>query len=110
MRLGRIARGPVFRAIARRAGGVGSERLTDKHVVRLVKRCALAAGLRGELTEGERRLAFAGHSVRAGLASSAQIEEAHVQKHLGHASAEMTRRYQRKRDRFSVNLTKAAGL
>jgi integrase len=110
MRLGRIARGPVFRAIARKAGGVGSERLTDKHVVRLVKRCALAAGLRGELTEGERRLAFAGHSVRAGLASSAQIEEAHVQKHLGHASAEMTRRYQRKRDRFSVNLTKAAGL
>jgi hypothetical protein len=30
--------------------------------------------------------------------------------HLGHASAEMTRRYQRKRDRFKVNLTKAAGL
>jgi integrase len=46
----------------------------------------------------------------AGLASSAQIEEAHVQKHLGHASAEMTRRYQRKRDRFKINLTKAAGL
>ena len=110
LRLGRIARGPVFRAIARKAGGVGSDRLTDKHVVRLVKRCALAAGLRGDLTEGERRLAFGGHSLRAGLASSAQIEEAHVQKHLGHASAEMTRRYQRKRDRFSVNLTKAAGL
>ena len=29
---------------------------------------------------------------------------------LGHASAEMTRRYQRRRDRFRVNLTKAAGL
>jgi integrase len=110
MRLGRIARGPLFRAIARKNGGVGSERLTDKHVVRLVKRCALAAGLRGDLAEGERRLAFGGHSLRAGLASSAQIEEAHVQKHLGHASAEMTRRYQRKRDRFKVNLTKAAGL
>ena len=54
--------------------------------------------------------AFSGHSLRAGLASSAQIEEAHVQNHLGHASAEMTRRYQRKRDRFRVNLTKAAGL
>ena len=27
-----------------------------------------------------------------------------------HASAEMTRRYQRRRDRFRVNLTKAAGL
>jgi integrase len=110
LRLGRIGHGPLFRAIARKNGGVSAERLTDKHVVRLVKTCALAAGLRGDLAEGERRLAFGGHSLRAGLASSAQIEEAHVQKHLGHASAEMTRRYQRKRDRFKVNLTKAAGL
>jgi integrase len=110
LRLGRISHGPLFRPIARKNGGVGSERLTDKHVVRLVKTCALAAGLRGDLTEGERRVAFGGHSLRAGLASSAQIEEAHVQKHLGHASAEMTRRYQRKRDRFTINLTKAAGL
>ena len=110
MRLGRIGHGPLFRAIARKNGGVSGERLTDKHVVRLVKTCALAAGLRGDLAEGERRLAFGGHSLRAGLASSAQIEEAHVQKHLGHASAEMTRRYQRKRDRFQINLTKAAGL
>jgi integrase len=110
LRLGRIGHGPLFRAIARKAGGVSGARLTDKHVVRLVKTCALAAGLRGDLTEGERRVAFGGHSLRAGLASSAQIEEAHVQKHLGHASAEMTRRYQRKRDRFTINLTKAAGL
>ena len=110
LRLGRISHGPLFRPIARKNGGVSGERLTDKHVVRLVKTCALAAGLRGDLTEGERRLAFGGHSLRAGLASSAQIEEAHVQKHLGHASAEMTRRYQRKRDRFKINLTKAAGL
>ncbi|TXT42330.1 MAG: phage integrase [Methylocystaceae bacterium] len=110
MRLGRISRGPLFRPIARKNGGVSSERLTDKHVARLVQKTALAAGIRGDLTEGERRLAFGGHSLRAGLASSAQIEEAHVQKHLGHASPEMTRRYQRKRDRFKVNLTKAAGL
>jgi integrase len=110
LRLGRIGYGPLFRAIARRNGGVSGERLTDKHVVRLVQKCALAAGLRGDLAEGERRRAFGGHSLRAGLASSAQIEEAHVQKHLGHASAEMTRRYQRKRDRFTINLTKAAGL
>ena len=110
LRLGRIGHGPIFRPIARKNGGIAGERLTDKHVVRLVKTCALAAGLRGDLSEGERRLAFGGHSLRAGLASSAQIEEAHVQKHLGHASAEMTRRYQRKRDRFTINLTKAAGL
>nr|CCD32237.1 Integrase family protein [Methylocystis sp. SC2] len=110
MRLGRISQGPLFRPIARKNGGVSPERLTDKHVARLVQKTALAAGIRGDLNEGERRLAFGGHSLRAGLASSAQIEEAHVQKHLGHAGAEMTRRYQRKRDRFRVNLTKAAGL
>jgi integrase len=110
MRLGRINHGPLFRPIARKNGGVSAARLTDKHVARLVQKTALAAGIRGDLAEGERRLAFGGHSLRAGLASSAQIEEAHVQRHLGHASAEMTRRYQRKRDRFSVNLTKAAGL
>ena len=110
LRLGRIGHGPLFRPIARKNGGVSGARLTDKHVVRLVQKCALAAGLRGDLAEGERRLAFGGHSLRAGLASSAQIEEFHVQKHLGHASAEMTRRYQRKRDRFTINLTKAAGL
>jgi integrase len=110
MRLSRIARGPLFRRIAKKNAGVAAERLTDKHVARLVQKCVLKAGVRGDLPEGERKRAFAGHSLRAGLASSAQIEEAHVQKHLGHASAEMTRRYQRKRDRFKVNLTKAAGL
>lgn len=55
---------------------------------------------------------FSGHSLRAGLASSAEVEveERHVQKQFGHANAEMTRRYQRRRDRFRVNITKAAGL
>jgi integrase len=110
MRLGRIAHGPLFRRIAKKNAGVAAERLTDKHVARLVQKCVLKAGVRGDLPEGERKRAFGSHSLRAGLASSGQIEEAHVQKHLGHASAEMTRRYQRKRDRFKVNLTKAAGL
>ena len=100
MRLGRINHGPLFRRVAKKNAGVTAERLTDKHVARLVQKTALAAGIRGDLSEGERKLAFSGHSLRAGLASSAQIEEAHVQRHLGHASAEMTRRYQRKRDRF----------
>jgi integrase len=62
------------------------------------------------LPEVERASRYSGHSLRAGLASSAEIDERYVQKHLGHASAEMTRRYQRRRDRFRVNLTKAAGL
>ena len=46
----------------------------------------------------------------AGFVSSVEIEERYVQKALGHASADMTRHYQRRRDRFRVNLTKAAGL
>ena len=52
LRLGRIGHGPLFRPIARKNGGVSGARLTDKHVVRLVKTCALAAGLRGDLSRG----------------------------------------------------------
>jgi integrase len=95
-------------AIVRRE--VGSEPLNDRHVARLVKRQALAAGVRGDLSQREREEKFAGHSLRVGLASSGETDERYVQKHLGHASAQMTRRYQRRRDRFRVNLTKAAGL
>jgi hypothetical protein len=40
---------------------------------------------------------------------SAEAKECIVQHYLGHA-AEMTRRYQRRRDRFLINLTRAAGL
>jgi integrase len=110
LKLARIAHGPVFRRIAMKNGGVGAERLDDKHVVRLVKQTVLKAGVRSDLPEKDRAALFAGHSLRAGLASSAEVDEAHVQRQLGHASAEMTRRYQRRRERFRVNLTKAAGL
>jgi len=89
---------------------VGADRLNDKEVARLVKRAAMAAGVRGDLSEIERASKFSGHSLRADLASSAEVDERYVQKQLGHTSAEMTRRYQRRRDRFRINLTKAAGL
>lgn len=79
-------------------------------MARLVKRAALATGVRSDLLEAERGSLFAGHSLRAGLASAAEVDEHHVQKQLGHASAEITRRYQQRRDRFRVNLTKASGL
>lgn len=106
----RIDFGPVFTRTSRDGKRALETRLNDKHVARLVKRCALDAGLRSELPEKERLALFSGHSLRAGLASSAEVDERYVQKQLGHASAEMTRRYQRRRDRFRVNLTKAAGL
>ena len=85
-------------------------RLNDKHVARLIKQTVMDAGIRADLPANERLALFSGHSLRAGLASSAEVDERYVQKQLGHASAEMTRRYQRRRDRFRVNLTKAAGL
>jgi integrase len=105
----KVAHGPLFRRVSRDGKRVLADRLTDKHVARLVQRTALLAGVRPDLPEGDRRLKFAGHSLRAGLATAAEADERHVQKQLGHASAEMTRRYQRRRERFRVNLTKAAG-
>jgi len=106
----RVAHGPLFRRVTGQGKAVGADRLNDQEIARLVKRTALAAGVRGDLAEGERAGKFSGHSLRAGLASSADVDERHVQKQLGHASPEMTRKYQRRRDRFRVNLTKAAGL
>jgi integrase len=102
--------GPVFVRTTRDGKNALKARLSDKHVARLIKQTVLDAGLRSELPKKERLALFSGHSLRAGLASSADVDERFVQKHLGHASAEMTRRYQRRRDRFRVNLTKAAGL
>ncbi len=102
--------GPVFQRSTRDDMRTTGARLSDKHVARLIKRTVLDAGVRGDLPEAECLALFSGHSLRAGLASSAEVDERYVQKHLGHASAEMTRRYQRRRDRFRVNLTKAAGL
>lgn len=85
-------------------------RLKDRHIARLIEVCVPAAGLRPDLPDAARAKLCSGHSLRAGLASSAEVDERYVQKQLGHASAEMTRRYQRRRGRFRVNLTKAAGL
>ncbi|WP_439570319.1 tyrosine-type recombinase/integrase [Roseovarius mucosus] len=102
--------GPVFVGTSRDGKRALEARLNDKHVARLIKRTVQDAGIRSELPEKDRLALFSGHSLRAGLASSAEVDERYVQKQLGHASAEMTRRYQRRRDRFRVNLTKAAGL
>jgi len=110
LKLARIGHGPLFRRVTGQGKAVGANRLNDQEVARLVKRTALAAGVRGDLPEGKRGMMFAGHSLRAGLASSAEVDERYVQKQLGHASAEMTRKYQRRRERFRVNLTKASGL
>jgi len=110
IKFAKLAKGPLFRRVTGQGKNVGPDRLNDQEVARLVKKTALAAGVRGDLSEAKRGQKFAGHSLRAGLASSAEVDERYVQKQLGHSSAEMTRRYQRRRDRFRINLTKAAGL
>jgi integrase len=102
--------GPVFVRTSRDGKKAQEARLSDKHVARLIKTTVLKSGIRSQLPEKDRLALFSGHSLRAGLASSAEVDERYVQKQLGHASAEMTSRYQRRRDRFRVNLTKAAGL
>lgn len=110
MAIARVVHGPIFRRLNTNGKKVLTDRLADQHVALLVKRTAIAAGVRSDLAEGKRQEAFAGHSLRAGLATAAAVEERHVQNHLGHATVTMTRRYQRERDRFKVNLTRAAGL
>lgn len=110
LRIARIARGPVFRRVAADGKTAMEHRLTGQHVARLVQQTAAAAGIRSDLAEGRRRRAFSGHSLRAGLATAAEAEERDVQRQLGHATIDMTRRYQRNRQRFRKNLTKAAGL
>ena len=102
--------GPVFVRTSRDGKKALEARLSDKHVARLIKSTVVKSGIRADLPEKDRLSLFSGHSLRAGLASSAEVDERCVQKRLGHASAEMPRRYQRRRDRFRVNLTKAAGL
>jgi len=102
--------GQIFVAVSRNGLKATSERLSDKHVARLIKRTVEDTGLRPELSNAEGVLLNSGHSLRAGLASNAETDERYVRKQLGHASAEMTRRYQRLWNRFRMNLTKAAGL
>ncbi|MDX2093694.1 MAG: site-specific integrase [Kofleriaceae bacterium] len=59
-----ITSGPVFRVVARGAR-VGDHALTGRSVARIVKRAARAAGL------DVKGRAFSGHSLRAGLATTA---------------------------------------
>ncbi|MDX8355822.1 integrase [Cognatiyoonia sp. IB215182] len=93
LQFAKIDFGPVFVRTSRDGKRALNVRLNDKHVARLIKATILKSGIRAELPEAERLALFSGQSLRA-----------------GHASAEMTRRNQRRRDHFRINLTKAAGL
>ena len=95
---------PVFRPINRH-GHLGRDRLTDKAIARIVQRTALRAGL-GDLD-------VAGHSLRAGFATSAAAagkSERAIMKQTGHKSLPMLRRYIREGSLFRDNATDGLSL
>lgn len=72
----KISFGRIFVGTSRDGKRASETRLNDKHVARLIKSCARDAGLRPDLPEAERLRLFSGHSLRAGLASSAEVVSA----------------------------------
>jgi site-specific recombinase XerD len=100
----RISEGPVFRSLDR-FQRVQSQRLSDKAVALVVKRRAKAVGL-----DPAR---YAGHSLRAGLATSAAAagaSERVIMSQTGHRSADMVRRYIRDGSLFTSNPAAMVGL
>jgi integrase len=98
-------RGPLFLRLDA-AGRVRLARLSDRGVARVVQRWAERAGL-----DPER---FAGHSLRAGLATSAAaggVSERAIMNQTGHRSLAMVRRYIRDGELFGDdNAARGAGL
>jgi integrase len=100
----RIVDGPVFRSLDT-FQRVQAGRLSDKAVARIVRRRAAAVGL-----DPDR---YAGHSLRAGLATSAAAagaSERVIMAQTGHRSADMIRRYIREGNLWRENAASLAGL
>jgi integrase len=92
-----ITEGPVFRPINRH-GQIRPARLSAQSVALIVKRTAAAAGLDPKV--------YAGHSLRAGLATAAAargVSERAIMDLTGHKSLPMVRRYIRKGSLFTNN-------
>lgn len=99
-----IKSGPVFRSVNRH-GNLQEGRLSDKAVALVVKRCAEAAGLDSSK--------YSGHSLRAGLATSAAMNgasERAIMNQTGHRSQAMVRRYIREANLFNNNAAASLGL
>lgn len=98
-----IANGPVFRGISRHGRLLGP--LSDRGVARTVKRAAERAGLDPEQ--------YSGHSLRAGLATSAALSGAadrDIMQQTGHKRVETLYRYIRKSNVFRDNVAKRLDL
>jgi len=100
----KITAGPVFRPVTK-GGKVGTSRLSDKAVSRAVKSAMAAIG--ADPAD------YGGHSLRAGLATSAAqngVEERHIMRQTGHKSVQMVRRYIRDGELFRDNVSGQVGL
>jgi integrase len=99
-----ISDGPLFRSISRH-GQARHGRLSPIDVARVVKKLALRAGLDSAK--------YAGHSLRAGHATSAAIagaSERSIMNQTGHRSVQMVRRYIRDGNLFRENSAGKLGL
>lgn len=99
-----ITAGPVFRSVDRH-GNVRLAALTGQSVALVVKKCAEAAGLDPAK--------FAGHSLRAGLATAAAeagVSERIIAAQTRHRSLPMLRRYIREGNLFRENAAAEVGL
>jgi integrase len=101
---GGITTGPMFRSISRH-GRLQLGRLSGIDVARVVKKLAERAGLD--------QAKYAGHSLRAGHATSAAIggaSERSIMNQTGHRSVQMVRRYIRDGSLFRENSAGKLGL
>jgi integrase len=99
-----ISTGPLFRSINRH-GRVQAAALSGADVARVVKKLAQRAGLN--------TADYAGHSLRAGHATSAAIagaSECSIMAQTGHRSVQMVRRYIRDGNLFRENSAGKLGL
>jgi site-specific recombinase XerD len=99
-----IGAGPLFRSINRH-GQVQAGQLSGIDVARVVKKLAVRAGLDAAK--------YAGHSLRAGHATSAAIagaSERSIMNQTGHRSVQMVRRYIRDGSLFRENSAGKLGL
>lgn len=101
---GEIFDGPIFRGVDRH-GNVSAKRLSDRNVAMIIKRCVVRAGLPPEQ--------YAGHSLRAGLVTTAAMNDAPVSsimKQTRHNSFDTVRGYIREGQIFKKNVSAMLGL
>lgn len=115
LRVSEITSGPLFRSINRH-GQIQNARLSDRSVALVVKKAAygraIANGIDAPFAE-EYAAQFAGHSLRAGLATSAAmagVAEHSIMRQTGHKKAETLRKYIRMGTLFTENAAGKVGL